>query len=1274
MGVMVARRLVSGVLVSVCVLLLCVLVACMGSAAAASQFGSQGIEAGQLRGPAGVAVDAAGDVYVGDLANGRVDKFDGSGIFLWAAGNGVASAGNEQETCTSFCLPSGLHTLGVATDDDPLSSSYGAVYALAPEAKWIAKYDSSGKFLFAFGGHVNRTTGGDVCTRECQVGSEGTSDGEFGYWRSLGNFIAVGPGGAVYVGDKARVQVFESSGAWRENISLSGLSSEARPSALAVDPSGDVYVKDEGVPGVREFEPNGTEKAVQFDAGSTTVTALALDTSGDLYVGDDSGGGFHVLQYDPAGNEVASFGSKTVAGENHGLAFSAVTNEVYASSSYCPSGAPNPEKECESSVWAIGVPAPGPLVDREGVAPGLRGAATLEATINTEGHETAYHFEYVDDAHYKNGGFASAASTASVSLPAGFEDVSVSGEVTGLVPGETYHYRIVASDTASHTTSGPDQSFEETPPARIEGLSASSVAGTSATFSARIDPLGASTTYRLEYGTSTSYGQLLTGSVGGGMEYVPVTRHVQELQQGTTYHYRIVTSNEVGAAQSGDHTFTTQVAGNELVLPDGRSWELVSPADKKGDLIIPYGVIQAAGDGSGITYQAWGMPFGEGVVGHAGGQPQVLSVRGSGGWSTRDIELPQVTPPPERSLAEVFTLSHESYKLFSPDLSLALLKGTAWLPVEGVEGTPYLRDNVTGRYEPLFTSANLPPGTEGGLSLYRELAVEYATPNLSHVIVRSPLALTKDAMPRPGGNVGEESNLYEWNEGRLQLVNILPNREQTPEGEPNSEYEIRLAARLLGSNGNPYPVSSDGRWVAWTWGGNPYRQGTGGAGLYRGLYLRDMVRKETVRVGGFGARYQSMSADGSRVFFVEGSDLYEFDTATDTQTDLTAKHGAGESNAGVKEEVIDISKDGSYVYFVATGALAGGGVGGQDNLYVLHATGSEWVTKHVATLSSEDEADWSAPAGAGEIGFLPLARRVSRTSPNGRYLAFMSSRPLTGYDNTDAVTGLPDEEVYLYDAVSGRLACASCDPTGARPVGILDNNNVLMDPTGAWQEAPLNGWPNHWLAAAIPGWSINNSYQSRYLSDSGRLFFNSPDALVPQATNGVTDVYQYEPVGVGGCTAGDVTFSERSYGCVDLISSGISDSESVFMDASENGNDVFFITTAKLVRQVYDTAYDVYDAHVCSASAPCLSVRPVSPPPCNSGDSCKAAPSPQPEVFGPAPSATFSGVGNMSKEPAKRVLKHRRMAKHKRHARHKRRKSRKASGSHALNSSAKGRG
>jgi hypothetical protein len=127
-------------------------------------------------------------------------------------------------------------------------------------------------------------------------------------------------------------------------------------------------------------------------------------------------------------------------------------------------------------------------------------------------------------------------------------------------------------------------------------------------------------------------------------------------------------------------------------------------------------------------------------------------------------------------------------------------------------------------------------------------------------------------------------------------------------------------------------------------------------------------------------------------------------------------------------------------------------------------------------------------------------------------------------------------------------------------------------------------------------------------------------------------VYQYEPAGSGGANGcASATFNAHTGGCVDLISSGQSAFESAFMDASENGNDVFFLTSDRLTAADIDTGYDVWDAHVCSASSSCTA-PPVSPPPC-SEESCKGAASPQPELFGAPPSATFSGAGNVIPAP-----------------------------------------
>jgi hypothetical protein len=1254
--VMIARGFRLMVVASFCGLV-CTLVVCAGSALAATQFSSWGFEAGQMIGPVGVAVDAGGDVYISDSGNVQINKFDGSGNFLLAWGTGVADGANELQTCTTFCEPrfdrigvfGGLEgPRGVAVDDDPSSSSYGDVYVVDRIFQRVEKYDSSGKFLLMFGGHVNKVTGGNVCVagEGCQVGAVGTGDGEFSYWPSEGSFIAVGPGGAVYVGDQARVQVFDSSGTWRENFSLSGLSSTAMPSAIAVDSGGDLYVKDEEVAGVREFEPDGVEKGTPLDAGSTTVTALALDSSGDLFVGD-SNGGFHVLEYDAAGEELANFGANTVLGENHGMAYSEATKELYVTQNQCVREKTSQcGKSSTSSVWVLTTPPPGPSIDSESATPALRGATTIEATIDPEGRETTYHFEYVDDAQYQSTGFAQASSTPSISIAVGcpsagsgcFEDRSVSANLVGLAPGGTYHYRIVATSSQG-TATGADETFEPVSAALIEGPWASDVAGTSVTLSARIDPLGASTEYRLEYGTSTSYGQSLSGNVGGGMSYVPVSFHRQDLLPGTTYHYRVVTVSEVGTVDSVDHLFKTEpVSGSELTLPDGRAWELVSPADKKGALIdlLNGFPMQAASAGNAVTYPVEGTPTGEGTVGHTEAA-QLISRRSQAGWQSEDIELPQSLPNPGEPTQVLILGGGGSYGQFSQDLSSALAcPGVATLLSPGaMEGTCYLRNNATGSFTPILTPTNVPPNTKL-TGNYFSIAT---TPDLGQVIISSRLALTPEAVSDETVTHSTENNffenVYEWSGGRLRLVTILPDGEplhELPKGDfagSNQEGE-----GVFGSSVRA--VSSDGRWVAWTWG-------FFGEHGYRGVYVRDMVDEKTVELGGRGAGYQAMSSDGSRVFFTENHELYEFDTATGKQNDLTAKHGAGEAKAGVKPFVSDVSEDGSYVYFVATGVLAAGGVSGADNLYVSHVNGEQWSTSHVATLSSEDEKDWE-PEG-GVIPAQEPQSISSRVSPNGRYLEFMSDSSLTGYDNVDVNSGQPDEEVYLYDALSNRVVCASCDPTGARPVGVFVQT-ITKAEAQEKEEVQINasfGWGNRWLAGSVPGW-VNKHYQPRYLSDSGRLFFDSPDALVPVDTDGLADVYEYEPAGVGSCTTGNVTFSEHSDGCVNLISSGTSSTESVFVDASENGNDVFFQTSSRLTAEDYDTSTDVYDAHVCSESEPCVS-EPVSPPPCTSGDSCKAAPSPQPAIFGPAPSATFSGIGNVVKEAQKGAIKRKPKAK-----------------------------
>ena len=157
-------------------------------------------------------------------------------------------------------------------------------------------------------------------------------------------------------------------------------------------------------------------------------------------------------------------------------------------------------------------------------------------------------------------------------------------------------------------------------------------------------------------------------------------------------------------------------------------------------------------------------------------------------------------------------------------------------------------------------------------------------------------------------------------------------------------------------------------------------------------------------------------------------------------TDLTAAPDA-EETAGV-QGVIGASEDGSDVYFVAAGVLGDGtehgARDGGENLYVEHYDEAKkaWARAELHRCARG--------RGRADMGrrLEDLAHMTSRVSPNGQYLAFMSERSLTGYENRDASSDVPDEEVFLYDASTGHVVCASCNPTGARPLGVFRGADI----------------------------------------------------------------------------------------------------------------------------------------------------------------------------------------------------------------------------------------
>jgi hypothetical protein len=354
-------------------------------------------------------------------------------------------------------------------------------------------------------------------------------------------------------------------------------------------------------------------------------------------------------------------------------------------------------------------------------------------------------------------------------------------------------------------------------------------------------------------------------------------------------------------------------------------------------------------------------------------------------------------------------------------------------------------------------------------------------------------------------------------------------------------------------------ISADGSRVYWSQGAN--------------LYLREGPATKQVdeSVGG-GGSFETASADGSVAFFTKAGHLYRYDAAGEQASDL--------SPGGEVEGVLGASGDGSYLYYLTAAGV-----------YLYHGGASVKV------------------AAAADAGNTPPATGTARLSADGTRLAFLSQASLTGYANVGKT------EVFVYDAVAKKLLCASCNPQGSTPAGPSTIPGAIA--TG---EGPA-------------------AYKPRALSaDGGRLFFTSGDALIGEDTDKRPDVYEWQAKGVGGCT--------RTLGCIGLISGGRAGS-ATFADASASGDDAFFATTAALLPA--DTGsedLDLYDARAGGGFP-----EPTPPIPCV-GDACQG-PAPAPEDPTPG-SATFSGAGNPPVRFAKphQPKKHHRKRHHRKKHRH----------------------
>jgi hypothetical protein len=363
----------------------------------------------------------------------------------------------------------------------------------------------------------------------------------------------------------------------------------------------------------------------------------------------------------------------------------------------------------------------------------------LNASVNANGYDTSYYFEY-DTKEYKTG---EGPHGSSVPVPAKeigsyAWDQHVSEKIKGLKQKTTYHFRIVAENGLG-VTRGSDQSFT-TISAKASTEAATLVTAGEATLKGTVNPEGVETSYQFEYGTTISYGQLAPAeakSAGKGIIDVKVSQIVSGLKPATTYHFRLAASNaDIGTIYGSDQTFTTgaklhwfactkQTGGrytNSKCATDGapNEWESLhlKEAEKTSIKAIgnPLAITASIGGVKGtlnceteVTNASLENPSGGGV-GLGSAELKFKGCKAESGWSTCKVT-------PGSAVAEKLELSTsegKAYALLTPK-SGETLGSFTFAECGGLSGTRNLTGTLRGLYSNANSKIEFSSETEGNL-------------------------------------------------------------------------------------------------------------------------------------------------------------------------------------------------------------------------------------------------------------------------------------------------------------------------------------------------------------------------------------------------------------------------------------------------------------------------------------------------------------------------------------------------------------------------------
>lgn len=1054
---------------------------------------------------------ATHELYVGDPNNHRVLRFGGLGAFTEAFGSGVnlttggpvctEASDNQCGRGTSSIGPGGfVDEGGVAVDQDS-----GDVYVPDYYYARVQKFNADGEFLLMFGKGVNKD-GGDVCSASeaanCQGGvqleaGEG-GEGFHGWVGANGEMghVAVGSSGTVYVGDEDRVEKFSAEGVYEGEVALPGTGIDY---GLAVDGAGDLYVAASNTSGanltegVTEYSPAGVKIKSFGSASGDPLDAAVQEGSNDVFILE--GASERVSEYSPAGvleaqspvgalprSEYPTDGALAVTSEGTVYVTNG-TRELAQKTS--PNGTPSKKLEGERGVVVFGSPPSiPPSVSHEDVTGSGLGVRSVEveADVNPDLHASTFKVEYG-----LTEGYGETVEGGVVGEDLAEHRVVV--KLSGLEPGLTYHYRVVAQSTAG-IAYGADDVFT-TYPSPLLGLPDGRV----------YELVSEAVKYGHQAGTTTAKKD---------PEYALARTDGSAVLYGANVGE--------GVTQTGLETFAVARDGEDgwsssSAVPQGHT-PVGDPAEAQVAYIVPSSNLER------IVFEKEARSFYASPEAHpVTHEDDLYRALTNGGLSEPEwLSEPGIARPlPEAGVNLFPTMVIVGG---SPDL------GTVFF---GYTGTLVREDSSRATHVGTGAEDHKPWGfyeSSGGAGEGSKLSSAGILPSTGKA---SPWGAAPASIAGTLNNYGRElvldpataDNDVAMDGSRADALFVSPDPnsvglceiEEAGTGQSAEKVKEVCTPQLYLREGTERTVLVSRSMLS------------GGQAADGPLAVAAAsISENQERAEGYGFQ----SADGSKVFFQSADRLT----------------GDAPENGEPKEYVFDVATEAvSYLPGVVGAVVAASGDG--SRVVFLEATSeAENVSKESYPLTGRlvlwDEGSTSVVASVPAPASGMLDVNAGRVVGSGPEVVFQSDSALSRSGGEALNDGGGFQQVFRWTPSEG-LSCVSCAPWGVAPSGsaylsrdtqmagfLVENDGVSEDGSEIFFDTPsplvasdVNGvsdvyeWENGHVYLISGGRSPYPSFFLDSSADGGDVFFTTAESLVPGDTDGGDDVYDAR---VGGRT------------------------------------------------------------------------------------------------------------------------------------------------------------